>query len=926
MITEAQEFPLKTRFAKIILVLALAGASFVLYPRLKNISQQLGSTPVVTPPVAPSGNFSKADVFRQTLRYLTKNYYDTASLNPSNLLKEALLGLARNVPEILVSFSSNSRDLTVELDGKKKTFSVPAMNSPEEMLPILQQVFAFIEGNYHGETTFEDMQYAAINGMLDSLDPHSSLLPPKMFSEFKTQTEGEFGGIGIVIGLKEGELTVIAPLPNTPASRAGLRAKDKIVQIGEEASINMNLNEAVEKLRGKIGTQVTITVNREGAEAPLTFTLTRANIKIESVQSKLVNTPAGDVGIVRLKGFQEETMRELSRHLKAMQAKSKNFRGLVLDLRNNPGGLLNQAIDIADKFLDRGTIVLTVGANDQILESDEARNTDGEESYPIVALVNDGSASASEIVAGALKNNNRAVVMGSQTFGKGSVQSVYSLKDGSALKLTVAQYLTPGKKSIQSVGITPDIKLWPRSVEKEKVDLIESQGFGEKDLEKHLESSFKQDTKPVFNLGYYLPNPPKPEDNTDNYSNEIEIDKDFEIQFALQILQTVTEKDRDKMLAQLKDLEKSTEKNEEKKIEEALKNFGIDWSHAPVDGKPMAAVTFDIHSSSGQVLAAGEEVKLELKVHNVGKAPFEQLIATTDSENFLLKNREFIFGKIDPGETKSWVVPLKIPASSLRREDKVTFSFREANGNTPENFQTVVLTEPVKNPTFAFEYDVFDDGQYGSRGNGNKKIEVGEKITLKIKVFNRGRGLSKDTVVNLKNLDGEGIFLSKGREKLSELQPGADKDAMLNFVVGRDFAKNDIALEMTISDMESQEFLREKFKFLVGQGGKLAAGTAYAGPQITLDKEPFPTRTNQKKISISGKVADPLGLKDVSVFVGENKTFLKSFVTDNPATPSVDANFEASLPLKEKDNNLITIMARNQKDLVSRQSFFILQE
>ncbi|MGH9896887.1 MAG: S41 family peptidase, partial [bacterium] len=340
----------------------------------------------------------------------------------------------------------------------------------------------------------------------------STLLPPKLFSEFKTQTEGEFGGIGIVIGIKEGELTVIAPLPNTPATRAGLRSKDKIVQIGEEASINMNLTEAVEKLRGKIGTQVAVTITREGAESPLHFVLTRANIKIESVQSKLITDPLGDVGVLRIKSFQEETARELSRHLRAMKEKSKNFRGIVLDLRNNPGGLLKQAIDIADRFLDEGTIVLTVGANDEIIETDEARSIDGSESSPIVVLVNDGSASASEIVAGAIKNNNRGIVIGTQTFGKGSVQSVYSLRDGSALKLTVAQYLTPGKHSIQSVGITPDINLWPMSAEKDRVDLVESGGFGEKDLEKHLESTFKKATKPVYALGYFLPNPPKPEE------------------------------------------------------------------------------------------------------------------------------------------------------------------------------------------------------------------------------------------------------------------------------------------------------------------------------------------------------------------------------------------------------------------------------
>ncbi len=422
--------PLKFRLFKILAFFSLLAGAVVLYPKFQEFRDRGQPAVVAAPSEAKDSEFSRAEVFRQTLRYLVKNYYDTEALAPKALLKEALLGLSRSVPEILVLFPDGAGSFTVELAGKKKSFNVPSMKGADDILPVIQDVFAFVETHYKGEVKLEDMQYASINGMLDSLDPHSSLLPPKMFTEFKTQTEGEFGGIGIVIGLKDGELTVIAPLPNTPAARAGLKPKDKIVKIGDEASINMDLTEAVERLRGKIGTSVAITVTREGAEAPLDFTLTRANIKIESVQSKLAESPEGDVGILKVKSFQEETSRELNRHLKAMRDKSKNFKGLILDFRNNPGGLLNQAVDIADKFLAKGTIVLTVGANNQILEVDEATPGETEPDYPVVVIVNDGSASASEIVAGAIKNNGRGVVIGSQTFGKGSVQSVYSLKDG----------------------------------------------------------------------------------------------------------------------------------------------------------------------------------------------------------------------------------------------------------------------------------------------------------------------------------------------------------------------------------------------------------------------------------------------------------------------------------------------------------------
>lgn len=915
--------PLKSRLIKILAFFSLLAAGVLLYPRFKDYRDHQGPGAVVGAPEAPAkdSEFSRAETFRQTLRYLVKNYYDTDALGPKNLLKESLFGLSRSVPEILVLFPDNSNEFSVEVEGKKKSFSLPSMRNGEDILPVIQDVFGFVESNYHGEVKFEDMQYAAVNGMLDSLDPHSALLPPKIFTEFKTQTEGEFGGIGIVIGLKEGELTVIAPLPNTPAARAGLKPKDKIIKIGEEASINMDLTEAVERLRGKIGTSVGITVTREDAEAPMDFNLTRANIKIESVQSKLLNSPEGEIGVLKIKSFQEETTREMNRHLRSMRERSKNFKGLILDLRNNPGGLLNQAIDMADKFLANGTIVLTVGANNQVLEVDEATGADTEPDYPIVVIVNDGSASASEIVAGALKNNDRAVVVGTQTFGKGSVQSVYSLKDGSALKMTVAQYLTPGNESIQSVGITPDIQLIPESVGKDKVDLVESQTFGEKDLEKHLENKFKQTSKPTYALGFYQAKKgegEEGEEDSSNYSNEIE--EDFQIRFASQLLRRSQSPKRKAMLDDAKGLLGPTSQEEDKKIQEALAGIGIDWSKQESDGKPEAQVTFNILSSAGQVLKAGEEVKMELKVHNVGEGDFQQLIATTESENFMLKNREFIFGKIKPGETRSWLVPIKIPAAALRREDKVTFSFREGNGKVPENFQTVITTEPLPRPTFAYRYEAAEE----PRGAG-KKIEAGGKTSLKVQVKNQGPGLSKKTVINLKNLDGEGIFIGKGREKLDEMAAGAEKNGLLNFSVGKAFAKDKVELELSVSDQETMEVLGDKLKFSVGQSvpGLSSFETA---PRIVLSPESQPSHTGHKKIKVSGKVEDVSGLKDVSVYVGDYKAYLQVFPQGEGNAAVTSGNFEAELPLKEKDNNLITIMARDKNDLSTRQSFYIRQE
>ncbi|MDX1386253.1 MAG: S41 family peptidase, partial [bacterium] len=601
--------------------------------------------------------------------------------------------------------------------------------------------------------------------------------------------------------------------------------------------------------------------------------------------------------------------------------------GLVLDMRNNPGGLLNQAIDIADMFLSEGSIVLTVGAENQVLEINRAHSSDADESYPVVVLVNEGSASASEIVAGAIKNNNRGVVLGKQTFGKGSVQSVYALRGGAALKITVAQYLTPGKASIQSVGITPDIKMLPISVEEKKVDLIESETFREKDLDKHLESSLAKNDKPVFTLEYYQP---KKEDDefASQYTAEIDVEKDFELKFAKQLLQDYPIPERKDVLRKGKVLVSLTEEEEAQKVANALQAIGIDWSNGPIaKGNPQAAVTFNIHSTAGQVLKAGEEIELELKVRNSGKAPFHRLIATTESDYILLKNREFIFGKIKPGETKSWKVPIKVPASALSREDKITFKFHEGNGKIPEPFQSIIRTEPIQRPSYAYTMEVLDNGQQGSHGDGDKIVEVGEKITLKVNVTNQGDGKSAKTVVNLKNLDGQGIFLNEGRVKLNELNAKENKVAILSFTVGPKFSKDQIELELVIEDKESQEVLRDKLNFPVGKGSldPQVVGMQ-AGPLITLEKKPYPTKTKNNRISISGKVADPSGLKDLSVFVGENKAYLKTFEnTDQEGTVN-ESSFVAAVDLEEEENNLITILARDKNNLTTRHSFYIYKE
>ncbi len=370
------------------------------------------------------------------------------------MLGAALDAVERTVAEVMIEGDEKSPKIQVTVGSATKSFDITNVDSLWKMTFTLRDIFDFLVKHLvsHDQDQRE-IEWAAINGMLSTLDPHSILLKPDYFKEMKLQTKGEFGGLGFVIQMNEGNLTVMKVLKNTPASRMSIKPKDVIMQIGEESTVNMDLNDAVSRLRGKPDSKVTITVGRAGWPEPRALTLTRAIIAIESVESRLL--PEG-VGYIKLKTFQGNSARDIENALLALKAKNgAELKGLVLDLRGNPGGLLEQAIQVSDLFVSEGTIVTTQTGNSREVKRAHSEGTYGD--IPLAVLVNSGSASASEIVAGALKNLNRALIVGRQTFGKGSVQVLYDFPDDSALKLTIAQYLTPGDLSIQEVGITPDI-------------------------------------------------------------------------------------------------------------------------------------------------------------------------------------------------------------------------------------------------------------------------------------------------------------------------------------------------------------------------------------------------------------------------------------------------------------------------------------
>ncbi|MSP46028.1 MAG: S41 family peptidase [Xanthobacteraceae bacterium] len=325
-------------------------------------------------------------------------------------------------------------------------------------LNLFGDVFERVRADYVEKPDDGKLIESAINGMLSGLDPHSSYMEPKAFRDMQVQTRGEFGGLGIEVTMEDGLIKVVAPIDETPAAKAGVRANDIITKLDEEQVQGLTLNQAVEKMRGAVNTKIKLTIMRKGTDKPIELSITRDVIRVRAVRSRVED----DVGYIRVTQFNEQTTENLKKAITDLQAQipADKLKGFVLDMRNNPGGLLDQAISVSDAFLERGEIVSTRGRNAEETQRFSARAGDLIKNKPVIVLINGGSASASEIVAGALQDHKRATLVGTRSFGKGSVQTIIPLGAGNgALRLTTARYFTPSGKSIQAKGITPDIEV-----------------------------------------------------------------------------------------------------------------------------------------------------------------------------------------------------------------------------------------------------------------------------------------------------------------------------------------------------------------------------------------------------------------------------------------------------------------------------------
>jgi carboxyl-terminal processing protease len=404
-----------------------------------------------------------------------------------------------------------------------------------EELKTFSEVLTQVQKSYVDETKVKDLVQGAIRGMLSTLDPHSAYMTPEMYKEMQVETKGEFGGVGIQIGVKENRLAVIAPIEGTPAYRAGVKAGDFITKVNDETTKDLTLMDAVQKMRGPKGSKVSLTIQREGTPDPLQFTLVRDTIKIESVKSKVLD----NIGYVRLTQFQESTGRDLSKVLK--QFKEQKLQSTILDLRNNPGGLLTASVEVSEQFLPGGKLIVYTKGRESKKDEWIAKGKDQMDDSPMIILINEGSASASEIVAGALQDYGRAVIVGTTSFGKGSVQTILPLGDGSGLRLTTAKYYTPKGRSIQSTGITPDIVV--KAQPPVTVAKAGETKPGEKEGEpKQAKTAVPGKDQPAVNGKGHEEGIPKDgataQPSATDASNDASLEQDVQLQKAVEMLKT----------------------------------------------------------------------------------------------------------------------------------------------------------------------------------------------------------------------------------------------------------------------------------------------------------------------------------------------------------------------------------------------------
>ncbi len=893
-----------------------------------------------------------AEYFEELTGYLKKSYIDQERLNETDvMLQKALRSLENAEDSIWVEESYDPTGTTYRVILHERTLVVSEreVDDIDDLAVVLGRVMKFVKKYFTGTNEeFEDLKYATANGLCTVLDPHTNIFTPKEYKEFFVHIEGEICGIGAYIGVRDGKLTIISPLTGTPASEAGLKARDHIVKIDDESTVSMTTQEAVSRIRGKENSEVVLWIKRKGVDPVLKKTIVRKNVTIPSVKAKLLEN---DIAYIKVISFAHTTARSFLRRLLEMKNEVGGpFKGLVLDLRDNPGGLLDQAVNLADILLTGGDIVMTAH-KDVVSDPYPAKDNGFEPKCPIVVLINQGSASGAEILAGALRNNNRAVLLGSRTFGKGSVQQPRVMKDGSCLKLTVYEYLLPGRVSIQNVGVAPDIALDPAVIEEDDIRIFaEDRSFKERLHNKALVSKYAREEKPAFRLISYLDLPDEPLDGfeiTESFVNE-EFDLDGP-QFVAVILgkklisfcEPGLSFDRIRFLSQHHKEVLELKRKEFSKVVKQLSKIGIDWQAGALPKDPAVAVQLkcSVVTEEKEKPAAEEKedagtsefddnptperkVKITAVLTNKGEKTLWRVAGKTETEDIAssFAEREFLFGEVPPGKSVTRTVSIPIPYFYIPRKEEINVVVSAENEEPLAERKLTIDLPQVALPQLSVT-SVLVNGADGKV----LKPEAGKKYTLKTVIKNVGEVEVFQGIAQLKNETdpSKAIDLVKGRKLFTRLKPGRTANADFTFTISKDYAPERYDFRLDVYETNSLQGITKEFSIGRTDGTKFE-GLDLEPPALSVDISSL--LTEEEYVTLKAKVSDDRALQYFMVLTGSrdkdhidsflDKVFFRSNNTKGPVT------YSARIPLKA-GRNIVSAIITDSNDLKTVRSFFI---
>lgn len=909
-------------------------------------------------------------VLRAALGPVAESYVAPERVDPERMLEAALRAVERQVPETL--FRRDPGLLHVHVGERRTTLDIPPLTDLVGLERALERVAGVVLTSLPDADIPRDdpteparltLELAMGAGIVDTLDPHSSLLPPDASRQMDVENRGEFGGLGIQIVLKDERVTVDEALPGQPAALAGVRAGDHIRRIDGQSTINLTLDETVDLLRGPVGAPVALELMRAGIDRPVGVEVVRGNIKIHEVEAYAM---AGGVGYLRLPAFHASAAPDLRAALLRLAREEGGLRGVILDLRDNPGGYLNQAVGVADLFLPRGEIVSTLGPHDARPRTEIARGPGTFDEVPMAVLVNAYSASASEIVAGALRAHDRAVVVGERTFGKGSVQNLLSLPYDARLKLTIAHYLTPGDRSIQSRGIPADLEVVPLDAGRDDAGAARVSVYGregilrEADLDAHLEGVVLDEDIPAWRVqwvrdpAWQRGRQPGPQPAHDG-----------DLRLALDLIQgaaSAGQVRRADILAGAGGVVARWAEVEDGRAIRALSGLGIDWADGPVPARPRVAVEVDVGAAG--TLRAGAPASVTVRVTNAGDAPLHRLVAVIDDREAWLSGEEFVFGRVAPGATAEWTVPVTLPDGNPTEVVPLDLSLRVGDGVEIDRARVPVRIEGRPLPRLAWSWALMPDE--------DGVVDVGDVVRLVFTVDNVGDGPATGAVARIRNRAGRAMDILTGtlRPGTPRLADGTPCDPVTpGWVAGRPVGSDDpthprvvarlapewpegcapvlapgeawggafevvvreplvggYALDLRLEEdrafdvgtiaragLVEHHGHEEVVRFALGSTGDVS--TRREPPRLRITRAP-PETTASERVTVSGRVEDDRGVAWVLVFAGDDKV---GFEDVGPGGSLGMLPFTAEVPLKPGQNT-ISVVARDAEGWTSTVS------